>query len=143
MKSGIHPNWHTDTKVTCSCGNSFVTGSVEPTIELDICDKCHPFFTGELKFVDRQGRVERFMAKVKQAENKPTKKKPKVIDVQSKETKSYRELLLERQTALKKAKKADQADKSQTSSAQNSAQNSADKKSTPASIKTTADQAKE
>ncbi len=121
MKSGIHPNWHTDTKVTCSCGNSFVTGSVEPVIELDICDKCHPFFTGELKFVDRQGRVERFMAKVKQAENKTNKKKPKIIDAQSGDAKSYRELLLERQTALKKAKKADKAIVDQPSSEQSAA----------------------
>lgn len=105
MKSGIHPNWHNDTKVTCSCGNTFVTGSVEPSIQVDICDKCHPFFTGELKFVDRQGRVERFMAKMKKAEEtKSTKKKPKNID-QTQESKSYRELLRDQQVAMKKSAK--------------------------------------
>lgn len=67
MKTNTHPNWHNDCTVTCSCGNSFVTGSTKPSISVDICSACHPFFTGEMRFVDIQGRVERFQEKMKQA----------------------------------------------------------------------------
>ena len=63
MKANIHPNWQHDTVVTCTCGNTFITGSTQATIQVDICSQCHPFFTGEMKFVDRQGRVDKFLAK--------------------------------------------------------------------------------
>ena len=68
MKQGIHPQWY-ECQVTCSCGNTFTTGSIESTLQVDICDNCHPFFTGEVRFVDRQGRVDRFLNKMKAAEN--------------------------------------------------------------------------
>lgn len=67
MKTTIHPTWYNDCQVTCSCGNTFVTGSTEPTLKVDICSKCHPFFTGEMRFVDEQGRVEKFQQKMAQA----------------------------------------------------------------------------
>ncbi len=63
MKANIHPQWYNDAKVTCACGNTFTTGSTQPTIRLDICAKCHPFFTGQQKFVDTLGQVERFKKK--------------------------------------------------------------------------------
>jgi large subunit ribosomal protein L31 len=62
MKSNIHPKYHHNTKVTCACGNTFETGSTLEEIQLEICSACHPFFTGEMRFVDTQGRVERFEA---------------------------------------------------------------------------------
>jgi large subunit ribosomal protein L31 len=76
MKTGIHPQYHQIT-VTCSCGASFVTGSVKPDITVDICSKCHPFFTGEMRFVDQLGRVEKFQAKQKAASGKKVKKNRK------------------------------------------------------------------
>ena len=59
MKEGIHPVYH-QANVTCNCGNSFVTGSTKPEIHVEICSKCHPFFTGRQKLVDTGGRVDRF-----------------------------------------------------------------------------------
>ncbi|RMD99537.1 MAG: 50S ribosomal protein L31 [Deltaproteobacteria bacterium] len=63
MKKGIHPKYDR-VVVTCACGNTFETAStLFPTLKLDICSKCHPFFTGKQKFVDSAGRVERFNRK--------------------------------------------------------------------------------
>jgi len=59
MKDGIHPNYF-ETKVTCGCGNSFTTRSTRKELKVDICNVCHPFFTGEQKFVDTAGRIEKF-----------------------------------------------------------------------------------
>ncbi|KKU81385.1 MAG: 50S ribosomal protein L31 [Parcubacteria group bacterium GW2011_GWA1_47_8] len=60
MKKEIHPPYHADAKVTCSCGNKFTVGSILPEISVEICSACHPFFTGEEKTLDMGGRVERF-----------------------------------------------------------------------------------
>lgn len=60
MKKGVHPKWYPEAKVSCACGNSFITGSTVPEIKVDICSACHPFFTGEEKFLDTAGQVERF-----------------------------------------------------------------------------------
>ena len=59
MKDGIHPNYK-QTTVRCACGNEFVTGSTKEDIRVEICSKCHPFFTGKQKLVDTGGRVDRF-----------------------------------------------------------------------------------
>ncbi|MDR1939781.1 MAG: 50S ribosomal protein L31 [Clostridiales bacterium] len=61
MKEKIHPDYH-DITVTCACGETFVTGSTKKgdTLRIDICSKCHPFFTGKQKIVDAGGRVDRF-----------------------------------------------------------------------------------
>ncbi len=60
MKSDIHPTYDT-TNVTCSCGNTFVTRSTKPgDMSIELCNECHPFFTGKQKLVDSGGRVERF-----------------------------------------------------------------------------------
>ena len=63
MKEKIHPEFHKEVKVTCVCGNSFVTASVKPEIKIDICSACHPFFTGKQKLIDTEGRVDRFRKK--------------------------------------------------------------------------------
>ncbi|MDD4815763.1 MAG: 50S ribosomal protein L31 [Clostridia bacterium] len=66
MKEGIHPKYH-EVTVTCACGNTFKTGSCVngEVIKIDICNKCHPFFTGKQKLVDTSGRVERFQKRIK------------------------------------------------------------------------------
>ena len=62
MKSDLHPKYYRAT-VTCACGETFETGSTSESIKVEICSKCHPFFTGKQKFVDTGGRVERFKRK--------------------------------------------------------------------------------
>lgn len=59
MKEGIHPNYQA-TKITCACGNVIETASTKKDIVVEICSKCHPFFTGKQKLVDTGGRVDRF-----------------------------------------------------------------------------------
>ena len=59
MKAGIHPEYVLAT-VHCACGNTFETRSTKPELHLEICNNCHPFFTGRQKLVDTEGRVERF-----------------------------------------------------------------------------------
>ncbi len=63
MKKGIHPQYYPNAIVKCACGNEFTVGSTKKEIKVEICSKCHPFFTGELKFIDTEGRIEKFMKK--------------------------------------------------------------------------------
>jgi large subunit ribosomal protein L31 len=111
MKKGIHPNYNSKAQVTCSCGNTFTVGSVTDTLQVDICNKCHPFFTGEMKFVDRQGRVDKFMKKMQAAKAIQSKAKTKKTkgDDQQAEQKSYRDILRQQQTVMKQAKKTEKA----------------------------------
>ncbi|MBI4127810.1 MAG: 50S ribosomal protein L31 [Parcubacteria group bacterium] len=60
MKENIHPTFYENVKVTCACGNTWVTASTLPEIKLEICAACHPFFTGKEKLIDTAGRVDRF-----------------------------------------------------------------------------------
>lgn len=62
MKDGIHPKYQ-ETRVSCGCGNTFVTRSTRKELKVDICSACHPFYTGKLKFVDTAGRIEKFQTK--------------------------------------------------------------------------------
>jgi large subunit ribosomal protein L31 len=62
MKEGIHPKYK-EAKVVCACGESFTTKSTRDTLRVDICSKCHPFFTGKQKLVDAEGRVDKFRKK--------------------------------------------------------------------------------
>jgi large subunit ribosomal protein L31 len=59
VKPGIHPKYQ-DVEVRCACGNTFKTRSTKPELHLEICNQCHPFFTGRQKLIDTEGRVERF-----------------------------------------------------------------------------------
>jgi large subunit ribosomal protein L31 len=70
MKSGIHPKYH-EVMVTCACGETFRTRSTNPELRLEICSKCHPFFTGRQKLIDSAGRVERFEKRYKAATPAP------------------------------------------------------------------------
>ena len=62
MKEGIHPKYYQAT-VTCNCGNTFVTGSTKPEIHVEVCSKCHPFYTGQQKMTRGDGRIEKFNRK--------------------------------------------------------------------------------
>jgi large subunit ribosomal protein L31 len=62
MKKGIHPNY-VETTVKCGCGNTFKTRSTQKELKVDICNACHPFYTGKLKYVDTAGRIEKFKTK--------------------------------------------------------------------------------
>ena len=62
MKTAIHPSY-IETTVACACGKTFVTRSLKPTLTIDVCSQCHPYFTGEHRFLDTKGRVEEFQKK--------------------------------------------------------------------------------
>ena len=77
MKSDIHPEY-VESKVTCSCGNTFTTRSTQPEIKVEICSVCHPFYTGKQKLIDSGGRVERFNRKYRRpAEDKSSAEEKK------------------------------------------------------------------
>ncbi|MBI4282013.1 MAG: 50S ribosomal protein L31 [Chloroflexi bacterium] len=59
MKADIHPTYYPDAEVICSCGNTFTVGATKPSLRVEICSQCHPFFTGEQRIIDTEGRVER------------------------------------------------------------------------------------
>ncbi len=60
MKENIHPKYYEDAKVSCACGNSFVTGASKETLRVEVCSQCHPFYTGSQRIMDTAGRLERF-----------------------------------------------------------------------------------
>jgi len=87
MKKNIHPEYHKDAKVACACGNSFIIGSTKKEIRVELCNLCHPFYTGKQKFVDSARRVEKFqekMSKVKQVAAARKGKKNKKAKAKSK-----------------------------------------------------------
>jgi len=108
MKQNIHPDYQEMT-VTCACGNSFVVGGTSKTLHVDVCDKCHPFFTGTQKFIDAMGRVDKFMAK-RQAASGYTKKDKKGKTATDTTPKSLKEMLEAKKAA--EAKKAEAEAKS-------------------------------
>jgi large subunit ribosomal protein L31 len=79
MKPGIHPNY-VEATVTCACGNTFVTRSTKPSLRTDLCNVCHPFYTGEQRIVDTAGQVERFMRRVEAAagSSRPSKRQSRL-----------------------------------------------------------------
>jgi len=97
MKAQIHPQYFTDAKVICSsCGLNYVTGSTKQTIHVEVCSKCHPFYTGEHRFLDTKGTVEKFQKKIQVATEMKAKKaslKKKTEEKGERKVKSLRELL--------------------------------------------------
>jgi large subunit ribosomal protein L31 len=75
MKADIHPKYNTETKFTCSCGAVFPMGSTKENVHVEICSKCHPFYTGNEKVLDTAGRVEKFKARAASATKAKTSKK--------------------------------------------------------------------
>lgn len=79
MKTDIHPKYYPEAKVTCACGHKFSIGGTKPELSVEICSKCHPFFTGKEKLIDTAGRVEKFKARrTKAAEAPKAEKKPRI-----------------------------------------------------------------
>ena len=75
MKANIHPAWNPEAKVSCACGNTFTTGSTVTEIRVELCNACHPFFTGQQKFVDTLGQVDRFIKKTESSKIKQEERK--------------------------------------------------------------------
>ena len=63
MKLNIHPQWFPEAKITCACGNTFTVGATVPELKVEVCYNCHPFYTGQMKYLDTAGRVEAFKTK--------------------------------------------------------------------------------
>ena len=99
MQQNIHPKY-LSSAVTCVCGANFQVGSTLTTIEVDICSNCHPFFTNEMRFVDRKGRVDAFQKAQNRAQDisavRGTGKSKKIKGDQ----KSYQEILEEQKKSL-------------------------------------------
>ncbi len=72
MKANIHPQYLTDAKVICVCGNTFMTGSTQPVIHVELCSKCHPFYTGEQRFLDTRSVIKKFQDKQEKAKSYAT-----------------------------------------------------------------------
>ncbi len=104
MKQNIHPDY-VAMVVTCACGNSFTVGGSKPTLHVDVCDKCHPFFTGTQKFIDAMGRVDKFMAKRQAASGYVPKNKKAKEEIDT-TPKSLKEMLEVKKKADSKAKEA-------------------------------------
>lgn len=94
MKSGIHPTFYEDASVACtSCGYTYTTGSTKKHIVVEVCSKCHPTYTGEVRFIDSKGRVEQYKQKQEKAKLTPKKSKKKDKGQKDSETKSLKDLL--------------------------------------------------
>lgn len=70
MKPSIHPTYYSSAKTVCACGNEFSVGSTKEETRVELCSKCHPFYTGQQKLIDTSGRVERFAERVKAQSDK-------------------------------------------------------------------------
>lgn len=102
MKKKIHPKYYSNCQVTCACGNTFTTGSTLPEIKVDICSACHPFFTGQMKYVDTMGRVEKFQARQKAAQtNKYVKKSKHKNDDDTQAPQTLKEMIEQEKTKAK------------------------------------------
>ncbi|MBU2529493.1 MAG: 50S ribosomal protein L31 [Elusimicrobia bacterium] len=103
MKAKIHPKYQV-CEVSCACGNTFQTRSMEKIIKLEICSACHPFYTGKQKLLDVAGRVERFKKRFSKTEGQMVKRKPKKIVASKTAPKHIKKKVLS--SAPKKAEKA-------------------------------------
>ncbi len=77
MKANVHPTWHPEAKTTCACGNVFTVGATVSELSVDVCSKCHPFYSGQMKYLDTAGRVEAFKSKQKGVVQKSVSKTEK------------------------------------------------------------------
>ena len=96
MKANIHPTYFPEAQVICACGNKFTVGSTVEFIRVELCNKCHPFYTGEQKFVDSASRIQKFQNKQNIAKQYLTKKVKKMDEQKAKDTapKTLREMLM-------------------------------------------------
>ena len=89
MKQAIHPKYE-ETTVTCACGNTFTTRSTRQNLRTDLCNVCHPFYTGEQRIVDTAGQVERFMRRMEAASGKQSKRQTRLAARAEREAASRR-----------------------------------------------------
>lgn len=96
MKAKIHPNYYPKAQVICVCGNRFTTGSTQEVIHVELCNNCHPFYTGQQKFVDSGSLIKKFQNKQAAASQFQQKKAKKAEEKRSAEQgpKSLREMLM-------------------------------------------------
>ncbi len=96
MKADIHPKYFDNAQVICACGNKFTTGSTIEEIRVELCNKCHPFYTGEQRFVDSASRIQKFQNKQTIAKQYLSKKVKKQEEQKQKDTapKTLREMLM-------------------------------------------------
>lgn len=90
MKAAIHPTYYDKAQVVCSCGNMFTVGSTKDTIHIELCNNCHPLYTGQQKFIDTASRIEKFQKKMSEAKPKKEKKEEAHEDTRPK---TLREML--------------------------------------------------
>lgn len=99
MKKNIHPAYYSEAAIACACGNVLAAGSTKKKIAVEVCSACHPFYTGQARYIDVRGRVERFQAKQEKA--KKYVRKQKIFAEKQSAPRSLKEMLVE---AKKKAK---------------------------------------
>lgn len=92
MKATIHPQYYEKAQVICACGNRFTVGSTREIIHVQLCNRCHPFFTGTQKFVDTVGRIERFKQKQEKAKPLQGRRREKE-EAEEKRPRTLREML--------------------------------------------------
>lgn len=95
MKQAIHPQYFNEAQVICVCGNKFVTGSTQEVIHVELCSNCHPFYTGEQKFVDSASRIQKFQTRTETAKKYQvvTREKKEQEKKKAEAPKSLREML--------------------------------------------------
>jgi large subunit ribosomal protein L31 len=96
MKANTHPKFNEEAQVICVCGNRFTTGSTQDIIHIELCNKCHPFYTGEQRFVDRGSLIQKFQKKQQIASEYQAKHQKKADEKKKRENgpKSLREMLV-------------------------------------------------
>ena len=92
MKKEIHPKWYKEAKISCACGHKFTAGAAVPEIKVEICSRCHPFYTGQERLVDTAGRVEKFEKKMAAKTQRPKKRKERQEKV-NEQPKTLKEML--------------------------------------------------
>lgn len=93
MKAAVHPQYNPAAQVVCSCGNRFTVGSTKDSIHIELCNNCHPFYTGTARFVDSASRIERFKMKQDIASKVKTVKKEKEEKKEEYQPQTLREML--------------------------------------------------
>ena len=91
MKTNVHPQYFENAQVICACGNRFTVGSTKEIIHIELCNKCHPFYTGEQRFIDSGSKIQKFQAKQEAAKEYVAKKKETKKDTTGPQT--LREML--------------------------------------------------
>ncbi len=96
MKANVHPKYFSNAQVTCVCGNQFHVGSTQERINVELCYNCHPFYTGEQRFVDSASRIQKFQTKQQKATEYKATVTKKVEDKKRSQSgpKSLREMLM-------------------------------------------------